>query len=114
MLTLCGEKRTTVVGLNPCLPMLKNLSKIFYVVVTLQEAAAALASWHQLLEEQESAAAVAEEAVQDLIREGKEAVMAEMEAVARRHLHRRCSSRHRHGQLQMEQKETAAAVARDT
>ena len=63
---------------------------------------------------QESAAAVAEEAVQDLIREGKEAVMAEMEAVARRHLHRRCSSRHRHGQLQMEQKETAAAVARDT
>jgi hypothetical protein len=45
-----------------------------------------LANWQQLLEGQEAAAAVvvAERAVQELIGEEKEAVMAEVEAVARR------------------------------
>ena len=45
-----------------------------------------MANWQQLLEGQEAAAAVvvAERAVQELIGEEKEAVMAEVEAVARR------------------------------
>jgi hypothetical protein len=40
--------------------------------------------------------------------------MLDLNLLLRGHLHRRSSSRHRHGQLPMEEKETAAAVARDT